>query len=54
MLRCFVNRIVFVSMCLSLLLKIPGGLLQAEVALLIGPTGTKTDADKGGPRSALE
>lgn len=33
---------------------LPGGLLQAAVALLIRAAGTETDADKGGPRPPLE
>lgn len=40
--------------CLCLLLQIPGGLLEVEVALLIGPAGTETGADERGPRPALE
>lgn len=38
----------------GLLLQVPGSLLEVEVALLVRPAGAESDADKGGPRSALE
>lgn len=39
---------------LCLLPDLSGGLLQAGVALLVCASGSETDADEGGPRSALE
>jgi hypothetical protein len=39
---------------LCLLLKIPGRLLQVEVAFLIRAAGTKTGADECRPRATLE
>jgi hypothetical protein len=38
----------------GLLLKIASGLLEAEVALLVSATGTKSDTDESRPRSPLE
>ena len=37
-----------------LLLQVLGGLLQAPVALLVGPAGAETGAEEGGPGPPLE
>lgn len=42
------------SWTLGLVLHVPGGLLQVDVALLVRPAGTEAGADEGGPRAALE
>lgn len=47
------TTIIIIRSC-RLLLQIPRSLLEAEVALLIGPAGTETDADERGPCSSLE
>ena len=39
---------------LGLALEVLGGLLQVPIALLIRPTSSETDTDKGRPRAALE
>lgn len=43
-----------ISGLLRLLLEVPGSLLEAEVALLIGPPGTKANANEGRPRPPAE
>lgn len=35
-------------------LEVARGLLEADVALLVGAAGAETDTDEGGPRAALE
>lgn len=39
---------------LGLALEVLRGLLQVPIALLVRPTGSETDTDKGRPRAALK